>query len=116
MIRGDIRWADLGEPRGSAAAVRRPVVIVQGDSFNRSRIRTVIVAVMTSNLALAQVPGNVLIRKRKTGLRTDSVKYKRVPKSACRPLRANGFADAGAVALTASHFILNVSPPQFREA
>jgi mRNA interferase MazF len=73
MSRGDIWWADLGEPKGSVPALRRPVVIVSANSFNRSRIRTVTVAIVTSNLALARAPGNVLVRKRGTGLRSDSV-------------------------------------------
>ncbi len=73
MTRGDVWWADLGEPRGSEAAFQRPVVVIQADTFNRSRIRTVTVAILTSNLLLAQAPGNVLIKKRATGLRVDSV-------------------------------------------
>ncbi len=63
----------MGEPRGSAPAYRRPVVVVQADSLNRSRIRTVVVAVVTTNLALAAAPGNVLVKKRKSSLQQDSV-------------------------------------------
>ena len=55
--RGEIWWADLPAARRSEPAYRRPVLVVQADSFNRSRIHTVIVAVITSNLALAQAPG-----------------------------------------------------------
>jgi len=66
-------WADLGEPRGSAPGLRRPVLIIQADAFNRSRIRTVTVAVLTTNIRLAQAPGNVLVKRRGSGLRQDSV-------------------------------------------
>lgn len=71
--RGEIYWADLPEPRGSEPGFQRPVVILQADLFNRSRIRTVIVAAITSNLNLAAAPGNVLITGRTSGLRHDSV-------------------------------------------
>ena len=73
MRRGEIWWASLGEPEGSAPGYRRPVLIVQSDEFNSSRISTVIVAVLTSNTALAQAPGNVLIKARYAGLAKDSV-------------------------------------------
>jgi mRNA interferase MazF len=71
--RGDLWWADLGEPRGSEPALRRPVLIVQSDDFNRSRISTVMVVPVTTNLRLAGAPGNVLVRPRGTGLRQPSV-------------------------------------------
>jgi mRNA interferase MazF len=71
--RGEIWWADLPEPRRSEPGYRRPVLVIQGDSFNRSRIQTVIVAVITSNLELADAPGNVLLRAGQTGLPRDSV-------------------------------------------
>lgn len=71
--RGEIWWADLGEPVGSRPASVRPVLVVQADSFNRSRLATVIVAVMTSNLALAEAPGNVLLETHRTRLPKDSV-------------------------------------------
>jgi mRNA interferase MazF len=73
LTRGEIWWADLPEPRGSEPGFRRPVLIVQADSFNRSEIRTVIVAVITSNLRLAEAPGNVLLPARVSGLPRDSV-------------------------------------------
>lgn len=73
MRRGEVWWAALPPPAGSGPGYRRPVVIVQVDSFNRSRIRTVIVAAVTSNLALAQAPGNVLLAARGTGLQRSSV-------------------------------------------
>jgi len=72
--RGEIWWADLDEPRGSEPGYRRPVVIVQSDDFNKSKIRTVIVAVITSNLVLAKAPGNIKLRAgRGTGLKKESV-------------------------------------------
>ena len=73
MKRGEIWWADLPEPAGSAPGFRRPVLIIQADEFNRSRIRTVIAAVITSNLTLADAPGNVSLFKRGTGLNKESV-------------------------------------------
>mgnify|MGYP001581614412 CR=1 FL=1 len=71
--RGDIWWAALPEPVGSGPGYRRPVVIVQSNEFNRSRLATVIVAVVTKSVDLASAPGNVLCRRRETGLRLDSV-------------------------------------------
>jgi mRNA interferase MazF len=71
--RGDVWWADLGEPRGSAPGFRRPLVIVQCDPFNRSRIRTIAGVVVTSNLKLLDAPGNVLVAARTSGLLKDSV-------------------------------------------
>ena len=73
MIRGEVWWASLPAPRGSEPGLRRPVVVVQADSFNRSRIRTLIVAVVTTNLNLAGVPGNVRLGKGEGGLRESSV-------------------------------------------
>jgi len=71
--RGEVWWADLPEPRRSEPGHQRPVLVVQADSFNRSRIQTVIVAVITSNLELADAPGNVLLPARSTGIPRDSV-------------------------------------------
>ena len=73
MRRGEIWWANLPEPTGSGPGYRRPVLIVQADSFNRSRIRTVVVAVITKNVALAAAPGNVLLPAGASGLPLDSV-------------------------------------------
>jgi mRNA interferase MazF len=73
VTRGEIWWADLPEPRGSEPGFRRPVLIIQADSFNRSGIRTVIVAVITGNLRLAEAPGNVLLLASASGLPRDSV-------------------------------------------
>ncbi len=71
--RGEIWWADLAEPRGSEPGFRRPLLIVQADAFNRSRIATTIGVMVTSNLALVDAPGNVLLPKRASGLPKDSV-------------------------------------------
>jgi len=71
--RGEIWWADLDEPRGSAPGFPRPVVIVQRDSFNRSRIHTVIAVALTTNLNLVSYPGNVLVPSKDSGLPRDSV-------------------------------------------
>lgn len=73
MRRGEIWWAGLPVPRGSEPGIRRPVVIVQSDPFNRSRIRTVIAAVISSNLRLADAPGNVALSRRQSRLARDSV-------------------------------------------
>jgi mRNA interferase MazF len=73
MRRGEIWWANIPRPRGSEPGYRRPVVIVQSDPFNSSRIGTVVAVAFTSNLRLADSPGNVLCLKRDTGLREDSV-------------------------------------------
>ena len=70
---GEIWWADLETPAGSAPGFRRPVVIVQGDAFNRSRIATVVCVPLTSNLRWADAPGNVLLSVQTTGLPRDSV-------------------------------------------
>lgn len=71
--RGDLWWADLGEPEGAEPGFRRPVLIVQAEPFNRSRLQTVIAVVLTSNLRLVDAPGNVLMPARATGLPKDSV-------------------------------------------
>lgn len=71
--RGEVYWVDLGEPRGSEPGYRRPVLVVQSNPFNQSRIATVIVAVLTSNLEQARAPGNVLLPRSATGLPKDSV-------------------------------------------
>jgi mRNA interferase MazF len=71
--RGEIWWAELDEPRGSEPAHRRPLLVVQNDAFNRSRIATIIAVVLTSNLRLLDAPGNVLVPARASGLKKDSV-------------------------------------------
>lgn len=73
LQRGEIWWADLPEPRRSEPGYRRPVLVIQADSFNASRIQTVIVAAITTNLQLAEAPGNVLLPARSSGLSRDSV-------------------------------------------
>jgi mRNA interferase MazF len=70
---GDVWWVDLGDPVGSAPGYRRPVVVVQGDAFNRSGIRTFVCVPVTSNLKWAAAPGNVALRPRDTGLPRPSV-------------------------------------------
>ena len=71
--RGEIWWADLAEPGGSEPGFRRPVVVIQSDAFNRSRIGTVVVAAITSNLELAGAPGNVRLSRRESKLPRESV-------------------------------------------
>ncbi|MEW6365946.1 MAG: type II toxin-antitoxin system PemK/MazF family toxin [Acidobacteriota bacterium] len=73
MNRGDIWWADFGMPFGSEPGYRRPVLVLQADQFNRSRIQTVIVVPMSGNTRLAEAPGNVLCRPGDTGLEKLSV-------------------------------------------
>lgn len=71
--RADIYWADLGQPSGSRPAKRRPVLVIQSDPYNASRLATVLAAVVTSNTALAMMPGNVFLPATATGLPRDSV-------------------------------------------
>lgn len=73
MRRGEIWWASLREPVGSGPGYRRPVLIVQSDEFNKSAIRTVLCAVITSNLRLAEAPGNVRLVRKTSKLSKDSV-------------------------------------------
>lgn len=70
---GDIWWVELAEPAGSEPGYRRPVIVVQCDDFNRSRIRTIVCVALTSNVALAEAPGNVFLPRSLTGLQRDSV-------------------------------------------
>jgi mRNA interferase MazF len=71
--RGEIWWASLPAPTGSGPRFRRPVLVVQSNDFNRSRIATIIVVAITSNEKLAQAPGNVFLPRKMTGLPQDSV-------------------------------------------
>jgi mRNA interferase MazF len=73
MKRGEIWWAKLSNPVGSGPGYKRPVLVVQSNPFNASRIATVVVATVTSNLALAEAPGNVRIAKSDSGLPQPSV-------------------------------------------
>jgi mRNA interferase MazF len=73
IARGSIWWADLGLPRGSAPALRRPVLIVSDDRFNASKLRTVTVVTLTTNRRLAAIPGNVTIPADVSGLAEESV-------------------------------------------
>ena len=70
---GEIYWADLGAPQGSEAGYRRPVVIVQGNAFNRSRIATTVICTLSSNLERANAPGNVLLNPGEGRLSKQSV-------------------------------------------
>ena len=71
--RGQVWWADLGDPAGPEPGFRRPVLVVQSDAFNRSRLRTVLAVVLTSNVRLLDAPGNALIPAKAAGLPKDSV-------------------------------------------
>jgi mRNA interferase MazF len=71
--RGEMWWADLPDPVGSVLGLRRPVLIVQSDTFNRSRVATVTVVALTGNIRLLDAPGNVLIPSQASGLPRDSV-------------------------------------------
>ena len=73
IAQGHVYWANLPEPTSSGPGFRRPVLVVQGDALNRSRLRTVICVPLTSNLRWAEAPGNVLLRAKATGLPKDSV-------------------------------------------
>lgn len=73
VAQGHVYWASLLDPSGSGPGFRRPVVVVQGDALNRSRVRTVVCVPLTSNLRWAEAPGNVLLAARATGLPRDSV-------------------------------------------
>ncbi len=73
IAQGEIWWAELDEPTGSEPGFRRPVVVVQGDAFNRSSLQTVVCVALTSNLRWGDAPGNVRLPARATGLPKDSV-------------------------------------------
>ena len=73
MHRGEIWWASLPRPTGSGPGYRRPVLVIQANEFNASRIQTVAVAAITSNVKLVRAPGNVLCARRDTGLSRNSV-------------------------------------------
>lgn len=73
ISQGEVWWADLPEPARSGPGFRRPVLVVQGDAFNRSKIATVVCVPLTSNLRWADAPGNVLLTAKLSGLPKDSV-------------------------------------------
>ncbi len=73
IARGGVYWANLGEPVGSRPAKRRPVLVISGNAYNRSRLATILVASVTSNTQLATMPGNVFLPTNVTGLPRDSV-------------------------------------------
>lgn len=70
---GDVYWVDLGDPVGSAPGYRHPHVVIQNNAFNHSRINTVVVCALTSNLKRASAPGNVLLDKGEANLPKQSV-------------------------------------------
>jgi len=73
MMRGELWWADFGLPFGIKSGFRRPVLILQNDSFNNSNINTVIIIPLTTNMALAEAPGNVVVSRKESTLSKDSV-------------------------------------------
>jgi mRNA interferase MazF len=73
ISQGDVLWASLADPTGSGPGFRRPVLVVQGDAFNASRLATVVVVPLTSNLRWSSAPGNVPLPSKRTGLPRDSV-------------------------------------------
>ncbi len=73
ITRGEIWWADLAEPRGSEPGFRHPILVLQADAFNRSRLRTVVGVVVSSNTRLLDAPGNVLLPAKAVGHPRDSV-------------------------------------------
>jgi mRNA interferase MazF len=73
IARGELWWVDLGLPRGSAPALRRPVLVISADPYNRSTLRTVTVVMLTTTTRLAALPGNVVVPADVSGLPHDSV-------------------------------------------
>ena len=73
ITQGDVCWAELPAPTGSGPGFRRPVIVIQGDALNRSRVATALCVPLTSNLRWAEAPGNALLTARTTGLPKDSV-------------------------------------------
>ena len=73
VAQGELWWAELGEATGSAPGFRRPVVVVQCNALNRSRTGTIVCVPLTSNFKWARAPGNVLLKRKQTGLERDSV-------------------------------------------
>jgi mRNA interferase MazF len=73
IAQGDVYWADLPDPVGSGPGFRRPVVVVQGDALNQSRLATVVCVPLTSNLRWAEAPGNLRLSAKSTGLPRESV-------------------------------------------
>jgi mRNA interferase MazF len=73
VSRGDVWWAELPDPSGAAPGFRRPVLVIQADPFNRSRIGTVVVIALTTSMRLLDAPGNVLLSAKMGGLSKDSV-------------------------------------------
>ncbi len=73
IAQGDVCWADMSDPIGAGPGFRRPVVVIQGDALNRSKLANVVCVPLTSNVKWANAPGNVLLKSRATGLPKESV-------------------------------------------
>ncbi len=73
MRRGEVWWASLPDPVGSMPGYRRPVLVIQSDTFSASAIKTVAVLTITANLRLSNSPGNLLVTPKQSGLNRDSV-------------------------------------------
>lgn len=73
VSQGEVWWADIADPAGSEPGYRRPVIVIQGDAFNQSQLKTVVCVALSSNLKWADAPGNVLLGARSTGLPRESV-------------------------------------------
>jgi mRNA interferase MazF len=101
--RGSIYWADLGPPVGSRPAKRRPVLVISAGTYNRSRLATVTVAVISSNTALATMPGNVFLPATASGLARDSV------------VNVTGLVTLNKTELTDSDCVGNVPPALLTE-
>lgn len=93
IARGQIYWTDLGEPRGSMPAKRRPVLVVQADAFNASGLNTTLVVIITSNTSNAAMPGNVFLPASATGLPRDST----ANISAVMTLNKDDLTESGAI-------------------
>lgn len=99
VVQGEVWWAELPEPAGSGPGFRRPVVVVQGNSLNRSRIATVVCVPLTSNLTWAGAPGNTLLAAKVTGLPKASV--------------ANGSLIVSLDRSVLAHRVARLAPKQF---
>ena len=73
IAQGEVYWAELPAPAGSGPGFRRPIIVVQGNALNRSRVATVVCVPLTSNLRWGDAPGNLLLSAKTTGLPKDSV-------------------------------------------
>ena len=103
IAQGEVWWADLPVPSGSEPGFRRPVVVVQGDSLNRTRLPTAVCVPITANLRWANAPGNVLLPARLTGLPRDSVAF---PSGILTVDQADLLERAGILPLTSLNLVL----------